>query len=84
MSEISLDDWAATVAKELGVDDLDVDVEQVLDLAADAAHAVLRPAAPVTTFVAGLAAGLAGGSATDIREALDAAMALCDRLEDEI
>ena len=83
MGEISLDDWAATVAKELGVDDLDLDVEQVLDLAADAAHAVLRPAAPVTTFVAGLAAGLAGGSAADIREALDAAMALCDRLEDE-
>jgi hypothetical protein len=60
-----------------------VDVEQVLDLAADAAHAVQRPAAPVTTFVAGLAAGRAGGSAAAIREALDAAMALCDRLEDE-
>jgi uncharacterized protein DUF6457 len=80
MNDISLDDWVAAVAAELGIDELEVDVEQVLDLAADAAHSVVRPAAPLTTFVAGLAAGRAGGSADDVREALDAASALCVRM----
>lgn len=83
MTEISLDDWTATVAAELGIAELDLDVDQVLDLAADAAHAVRRPAAPLTTFLAGLAAGRAGGSADDVREAIDAASALCDRVADE-
>ncbi|MGH3456895.1 DUF6457 domain-containing protein [Aeromicrobium sp.] len=82
MSEISLDDWVAAMAAELGLDEVDVDVEQVLDLA-DAAHAVVRPAAPLTTFVAGLAAGRAGGSADDVREAIDAAGALCDRIAED-
>jgi hypothetical protein len=80
MTEISLDDWVAAVAAELGLEGVDVDVEQVLDLAADAAHAVVRPAAPLTTFLAGLAAGRAGGSADDVREAIDAAGALCERV----
>jgi uncharacterized protein DUF6457 len=80
MNDISLDDWVAAVAAELGIDELDVDVDQVLDLAADAAHSVVRTAAPLTTFVAGLAAGRAGGSADDVREALDAASALCVRM----
>jgi hypothetical protein len=71
------------MAAELGLDELDVDVDQVLDLAADAAHAVVRPAAPLTTFIAGFAAGRAGGKAEDVREAIDAASALCVRLAEE-
>lgn len=82
MADISLDDWVATVAAELGITDLELDTEQALDLASVAAHAVIRPAAPLTTFVAGLAAGLAGGSEADIREAIDAATALCERIEE--
>jgi hypothetical protein len=82
MADISLDDWVATVAAELGITDLDLDPELVLDLAAVAAHAVVRPAAPLTTFVAGLAAGLAGGSEADLRDAIDAATALCERIEE--
>jgi hypothetical protein len=82
MADISLDDWVATVAAELGIDASEVDTEQVLDLAAVAAHAVVRPAAPLTTFVAGLAAGLAGGSADDLRDAIDAATALSQRVQD--
>ncbi|WP_162891293.1 DUF6457 domain-containing protein [Aeromicrobium sp. A1-2] len=80
MAEISLEDWMATVAAELGINELDLDPELVLDLAAVAAHAVIRPAAPLTTFVAGLAAGLAGGSEADLRDAIDAATALCERV----
>jgi hypothetical protein len=82
MADISLEDWVATVAAELGIRELEVDTEQVLDLASVAAHTVVRPAAPLTTFVAGLAAGLAGGSETDIREAVDAAIVLCERLDE--
>lgn len=83
MNDISLDDWVAAVAAELGIDDLDVDVDQVLDLTADAAHAVVRPAGPLTTFVAGFAAGRAGGKAEDVREAIDAASSLCARVAEE-
>ena len=78
-ADISLDDWVAEVAAALGIIDLQVDTDEVLDLASVAAHNVVRPAAPLTTFVAGLAAGLAGGSQDDIREAIQAAVALCER-----
>lgn len=57
MQPSELDDWAARVQAELGLDDLNVDVGAVLDLARDAAHGVARPAAPLTTFIVGLAVG---------------------------
>lgn len=64
----TLDDWTRTVTTALGLDP-EVDRDLVLDLAADVAHGVARPAAPVTTFLVGLAAGKAGGSPDDIRAA---------------
>ncbi|MCW2751360.1 MAG: molybdopterin-guanine dinucleotide biosynthesis protein [Aeromicrobium sp.] len=79
MTDIDLDEWVAKLAAELGIADLSVDVNQVLDLAGAAAHAVVRPAAPLTTFVAGLAAGLAGGLPADLQAAIDRANALCER-----
>ncbi len=54
-----LDDWLLALADEVGFDPADVDVEAVLDLAGDAAHNVVRPAAPLTTYVAGYVIGLA-------------------------
>ena len=82
-TDISLEDWAAAVATELGItSDIDIDVEQILDLASVAAHNVKRPAAPLTTFLAGLAAGQAGGSTEDIVNALEVASAFCDRAGD--
>ena len=51
-----LDDWLAAAAAELGVTD-PVDVTLLLDLSRDVAHGVLRPAAPVTTYLLGLAVG---------------------------
>ncbi|MCW2830922.1 MAG: hypothetical protein JWP31_1614 [Aeromicrobium sp.] len=77
MTDTPLDDWVVTVAAALGVDPQGIDVAEVLDLAAVAAHSVIRPAAPLTTFIAGLAAGRAGGSRADIRAAIDAATAAC-------
>ncbi|RCK70853.1 molybdopterin-guanine dinucleotide biosynthesis protein [Desertihabitans brevis] len=58
----------AELSDTLGLDmDLDEDsVHAVLDLARDAAHHVTRPAAPLTTFLAGVAVGRGAsiGSAT--------------------
>ena len=73
-----LDDWTTALAEELGID-LDVDTEPLLDLARDAAHAVARPAAPITTFLVGFAAARAGGSWADVRAATETARALAAR-----
>lgn len=53
----ALDDWVAEAAELLGIDPADVPVATVLDLARRVAHGVARPAAPVTTFLLGLAVG---------------------------
>jgi hypothetical protein len=55
----SMDEWVAAVSTALGSDQA-VDVDTILDVARDAAHAVARPAAPVTTFLLGCA--VAGGA----------------------
>jgi len=83
MTDITLNDWVAALATELGLEDLDVEVQDVLDLAGDAAHAVTRLAAPLTTFIAGYAAGRAGDTPDDVREAIDATRALCARVAEE-
>ncbi len=49
--------WVNAVKTELGLEE-DVDVALILDVAKDAAHAVQRPAAPVTTYLLGLAVGV--------------------------
>jgi molybdopterin-guanine dinucleotide biosynthesis protein A len=54
-----MDSWVQAVKQELGIA-ADVDVAVILDVAKDAAHAVQRPAAPVTTYLLGLA--VAGGA----------------------
>ncbi|MDP9223490.1 MAG: DUF6457 domain-containing protein [Actinomycetota bacterium] len=54
------DSWVDELCLTLGIDD-DIDVDEILDLARDAAHNIERRAAPVTTFLVGLAAGRAGG-----------------------
>ena len=55
------DDWVDRVIEALGLEGSVVDEDLVLDLAREVAHAVERKAAPVTTFLVGLAAGRAGG-----------------------
>jgi hypothetical protein len=51
----TLEDWTAAVCSELGVDQ--PDTMQILDLAREVAHSVARPAAPLTAYLVGLAAG---------------------------
>ncbi|MEN0085238.1 MAG: DUF6457 domain-containing protein [Leifsonia sp.] len=57
MEPSELDAWAAEAAEAVGASVGPDDVAAVLDLARDAAHGIARPAAPVTTFVAGIAVG---------------------------
>lgn len=63
------EDWIAAVKAELGLD-IDVNEDLILDLARDAARGVARPAAPLTTFLAGVAVGRAGGDADDVEVAV--------------
>jgi len=55
-----LDAWTAALCGRFGIDPADVPVSLILDTAADAAHGVARPAAPLSTFIAGLAVGRGG------------------------
>ena len=78
-----LEEWMQRLLQAFELDGTEVDIDAVLDLAAAAAHNVVRPAAPLTTFVAGLAAGLAAGSGqadepVAMRAAIRAAQRECD------
>jgi hypothetical protein len=65
-----LDDWIATVCDALGLHPDTIDRDLLLDLTRDVAHGVARPAAPLTSFLVGLAAGRAGGSTEDVARAV--------------
>jgi hypothetical protein len=72
---MSLTTWNEQLCDAFGLD-LDVEIDAVLELARDAAHGIERPAAPLTTFLVGYAAGLRGGSAVDIADCIDIATEL--------
>jgi hypothetical protein len=73
----ALVEWARDLSAKLGLPEgFEVDAELVLDLARDAAHGVARPAAPLTTFLVGYAAGLRGGSNDDVHRAAQIASLL--------
>lgn len=52
-----MDDWVTAACAELDLDPAQVPVPAVLDLAKDVAHQVLRPGAPVSAYLLGLAVG---------------------------
>jgi hypothetical protein len=54
---VTLEEWIGEVSQELGIGP--VDSTAVLALARDVAHAVARPAAPLTCLLVGLAASSA-------------------------
>lgn len=53
----TMDEWVTAACAELDLDPAGVPVSAVLDLARDVAHHVLRPGAPVTAYLLGLAVG---------------------------
>jgi hypothetical protein len=70
-----LEQWNTRLIEELGIE-LNFDTAQILSLAADAAHNVVRPSAPLTTFLVGYAAALQGGDKSAIDTAVEKARAL--------
>ncbi|MDR1186031.1 MAG: DUF6457 domain-containing protein [Bifidobacteriaceae bacterium] len=71
-----LSGWLEQIAVALDLPSTSaLDAAAVLDMTAQVAHNVARPAAPLTAFIAGYAAGMRGGS----RESVDAALAVCSR-----
>ncbi len=80
----TLEDWCRALLQALELEDVEIDVTGILSLAGVAAHSVVRPAAPLTTFIAGYAAGLATGSnqATEA-DSMRAAMGVARQLAED-
>lgn len=55
----ALDEWLTAAAQELDLDASEISIGALLNLARDVAHDVARPAAPLTTFLLGIAVGRA-------------------------
>ncbi|KRE78349.1 DUF6457 domain-containing protein [Arthrobacter sp. Soil763] len=80
----TLEEWCRALLQALELEDIEIDINEVLGLAGVAAHSVVRPAAPLTTFIAGFAAGLAAGSGqADDGVAMQAAMGVARKLAKE-
>ena len=78
MGDVNLHDWIDELSDILDVD-TEVDEALVLDLARAAAHNVTRPAAPVTTYLLGFAAGRQDAGP----EAIEALAARAQRLAED-
>lgn len=65
----SLEPWVRRLLADLDLAGTGIDMNDILDLAGDAAHGIVRPAAPLTTYIVGYAAGLAVGAGTEAPEA---------------
>ena len=66
-----LDTWIAAACDELGLNPSDVDAKSVLDVARDVAHNVVRPGAPVTAYLMGIAVGR-GADPAEVADRLSA------------
>lgn len=71
----TMDKWTDAACAELGIDRNSVDQTVILDLARDVAHGVARPAAPLGTFVLGVAVG----SGQDMNQAAERLRELASR-----
>ena len=65
----TLEEWVAAVCAELGIDG-PIDRDLVLEMTRDVAHGVARPAAPLTAYLVGLAAGRGTDPAVATSEAI--------------
>ncbi|MER3390645.1 MAG: DUF6457 domain-containing protein [Microcella sp.] len=73
--------WVDELRTALGLPELPADIDTVLALAGRVAHGVVRPAAPLATFLAGYAAGRRSGAAdAALSKGIDAELATIDRL----
>ena len=75
--EVNLHDWIDELCDVLDVE-TEVDEGLVLDLARAAAHNVTRPAAPITTYLLGWAAGRSDANPEQVERLAARAQALAD------
>ena len=75
--DVNLHDWIDELCDVLDVD-TEVDEGLVLDLARVAAHSVEKVAAPITTYLLGIAAGAQGASAEQVEQLAARAQALAE------
>ncbi|NKX51872.1 molybdopterin-guanine dinucleotide biosynthesis protein [Arthrobacter deserti] len=80
-AEEILHPFVTELLSALEIEDTPVDIGAVLGLAGVAAHGVVRPAAPLTTFVVGYAAGLAAATG---QAAPEVAMRAASRVAEEV
>ncbi len=66
--------WIDNLAQALGIDAAEIPVDELLDLTRDVAHGVERKAAPLTTFMLGLAAGQSGRDLNELIAATQIAL----------
>ena len=74
---MNLHDWIDELCDILDLD-AEADETLLLDLARDVAHAVARPAAPLSTYLLGLAAGAKGGDPAVVEELAERVRSLAD------
>ncbi len=80
---MTLHDWIDELCDALEID-AEIDEALILDLAREAAHSVERPAAPVTTFLVGYAAGLRGGDIEAVEALAGRAQILAEKWGGEV
>jgi hypothetical protein len=69
MTQDELAAWVEAAGRELGLRPDEVPTQAVLDLARDVAHGVVRPGAPVSAYLMGVAVGR-GADPADVAERL--------------
>ena len=62
---VELHEWTTQLMAALGLEG-EIDEGLVLDVAREAAHNVVRPAAPISTYLLGYAAARAGGGPEEV------------------
>lgn len=75
----AIDAWVEKLTAELDLVGLPLSVDGILNLAGTAARVIVRPAAPLTTFIVGYAAGLAAATGTEPERALREGIAAADK-----
>jgi hypothetical protein len=73
----TLEAWVDALSAALGID-TDVPIDTLLDSTREVAHAVARPAAPLTLYLVGFAAAQRGGGPDDVAAALATVRDLVD------
>lgn len=71
----TVEEWVAAVCAALDLGD-PVDRDLILDMTRDVAHGVARPAAPLTAYLVGLAAGRHPDTVTATNDAVTRVSAL--------